>query len=158
MCMAGIRGQSKVNESKRRAIVAAKAAGKTDQQAADAVGVCRMTVHNVLKDPGTREIFREIVASLDQELQQLAVMVIKTLAQDLVSAQNETSRSRLREEALKTMAHLRTLGNFGMQVAGDGTAVGGGAKTLGDILVQVSHTAHGGGTTTATVAKPTFHD
>jgi hypothetical protein len=150
--MAGIRGQSKVKDVKRRQIVAAKASGKTDQEVADITGVCRGTVHKVLKDPGTREIFREIVASLDEELQQLAGLIVKTLATDLVSAQNESTRARLREEALKTMAHLRQLGNFGLTSTA-GSDASGGAKTLGDILVQHSH-----GTTTATVAQPTFHD
>jgi hypothetical protein len=148
------KGTTRVTERQRRILAAAKAGGVALKTAAAQAGVHVNTALKVLKDPGTREIFREIVASLDEELQQLAGLIVKTLATDLVSAQNESTRARLREEALKTMAHLRQLGNFGLTSTA-GSDASGGAKTLGDILVQVSH-SHG--TTTATVAQPTFHD
>jgi hypothetical protein len=132
------KGTSKVTERQKRILVAAKAGGIAIEKAAASAGVARSTAMKVLKDPGTREIFREIIASQDEALQGLMALVVKTLAEDLVSAQNDTNRARLRDEALKILAHARQLGNFGVTANAAGSDVSGGAMTLGDILVRVS--------------------
>ena len=134
------KGTSKVTERQKRILIAAKAGGIAISKAAAAAGVHTNTALKVLKDPGNREIFREIVAAHDAELNGLFGLIVKTLEEDLVSADNQSNRARLREEGFKVLTLARQLGNFGVTASAVDGGGSGGAMTLGDILVRVSHT------------------
>lgn len=128
------KGTKKLTESTKRRVIAAKAAGLTDAAAAAAAGVGRTTIHKVLRDPGTRNLMREIKAAFADELAELWGLCIKSLRDDIVSAHNEGTRARLRDEVQRLMA-------FAEMPVGGGVVVGDSAQqgaTLGQILASVS--------------------
>lgn len=113
-------------------------------------GVTEPTAIKVLKDPGSRNMMREMKWHFADDIAEIFRKSLKSLEKDLEAAKTISERQKLRDEVLRLLSYgeiASTTQTAGVVQAGAAPgaapAVGG---TLGDILVQYAQqsvTMHG---------------
>lgn len=146
--MAG-KKRPELTDNKKAEIIAARASGMPVRAVAAACQVSEKTVINVYRDPGARDLFREILLARQAEIDDLFGLAIQTLHRDLVSAKNGEA-AKLRAEVYRLVELGRApvpregmSSGVSVSVGGSGGGGAGAGMTLSEVLIRSAQVVSG---------------